>query len=68
MRKFIIAIEADLNDLEATTPELWLRRVVGSVKMKNIKSITAEEVNEHSGVQVPKPKPKPKARAKNEKV
>jgi len=64
MRKFIIAIEADLNDLEANNPELWLRRVVGSVKMKNIKSITAEEVNEHSGVQVPKPQPKPKARAK----
>ena len=68
MRKFIIAIEADLSDLEANNPELWLRRVVGSVKMKNIKSITAEEVNDHSGVQVPKPKPKPKARAKNEKV
>ena len=68
MRKFIIAIEAELSDLEANNPELWLRRVVGSVKMKNIKSITAEEVNEHSGVQVPKPKPKPKARAKNEKV
>ena len=68
MRKFIIAIEADLSDLEANNPELWLRRVVGSVKMKNIKSITAEEVNEHSGVQVPKPKPKPKTRAKNEKV
>ena len=68
MRKFIIAIQADLSDLEANNPELWLRRVVGSVKMKNIKSITAEEVNEHSGVQVPKPKPKPKARAKNEKV
>ena len=68
MRKFIIAIEADLSDLEANNPELWLRRVVVSVKMKNIKSITAEEVNEHSGVQVPKPKPKPKARAKNEKV
>ena len=68
MRKFIIAIEADLSDLEANNPELWLRRVVGSVKMKNIKSITSEEVNEHSGVQVPKPKLKPKARAKNEKV
>ena len=68
MRKFIIALEADLSDLEANNPELWLRRVVGSVKMKNIKSITAEEVNEHSGVQVPKPKPKPKTRAKNEKV
>ena len=63
MRKFIIALEADLNDMEANNPELWLRHVVGSVNMRKIKSIKAEEVNEHSGVRVPEPKPKPKAGA-----
>ena len=60
MRKFIIAIEADLNDRDSNDPAAWLRGLIGSVKMRNIKSIKVEEVNEHSGVQVPKPKPKPK--------
>ena len=68
MRKFIIALEVDLNDLEARNPELWVKRIIGSVKMKKIRSVKAEEVNEHSGVRVPEPKPKPKARVKNEKV
>ena len=68
MRKFIIALEVDLSDLEGNDPEIWLKRVIGSVKMRNIKSIKAEEVNEHSGVRVPEPKPKPKARVRNEKV
>ena len=65
MRKFIIAIEADLTDYEAVNPELWLKRSMGSINMRKIGSIKAEEVNEHSGVRVPeKPKPKPKARVK----
>ena len=68
MRKFIIALEVDLNELEARNPELWVKRIIGSVKMKKIRSVKAEEVNEHSGVRVPEPKPKPKARVKNEKV
>ena len=68
MRKFIIALEVDLNDIEAKNPELWVKRIIGSVKMKKIRSVKAEEVNEHSGVRVPEPKPKPKARARNEKV
>ncbi len=68
MRKFIIAVEADLTDLEARSPERWFQNLIGSVKMRKIKSIKAEEVNEHSGVRVPEPKPKPKARVKNEKV
>ena len=70
MRKFIIALEVDLSDLEGNDPEIWLKRVIGSVKMRNIKSIKVEEVNEHSGVRVPdvKPKPKPKARSQNAKV
>ena len=68
MRKFIIAIEADLNDRDGQDPTAWLRGLIGSVKMRNIKSVKAEEVNEHSGVRVPEPKPKPKARVKNEKV
>ncbi len=70
MRKFIIAVEADLTDLEARSPERWFQNLIGSVKMRNIKSIKVEEVNEHSGVRVPepKPKPKPKARAQNAKV
>ena len=67
MRKFIIALEVDLNDMEANNPELWLKRIVGSVKMRHIKSIKAEEVNEHSGVQVPKPKPRPKAKTDRER-
>ena len=68
MRKFIIAVEADLTDLEARSPERWFQNLIGSVKMRKIKSIKAEEVNEHSGVRVPEPKPKPKTRVKNEKV
>ena len=70
MRKFIIAIEADLNDRDGQDPAAWMRGLIGSVRMRSIKSIKVEEVNEHSGVRVPepKPKPKPKARARNEKV
>ena len=68
MRKFIIALEVDLNDLEAKSPELWLKRSMGSVVMRKVGDVKIHEVNEDSGVQVPKPKPKPKARAKNEKV
>ena len=68
MRKFIIAVEVDLTDLEARSPERWFQNLIGSVKMRKIKSIKAEEVNEHSGVRVPEPKPKPKARAQNAKV
>ena len=70
MRKFIIALEVDLNDQDSENPTVWLRNMIGSVKMQNIKSVKVEEVNEHSGVRVPepKPKPKPKARARNEKV
>ena len=64
MRKFIIAIEVNLNDLEANNPELWLKRSMGSIIMKKIGNIKTEEVNEHSGVRVPEPKPKPKARVK----
>jgi len=60
MRKFIIALEVDLTAIQAKNPELWLKSLIGSVKMRNIKSVKVEEVNEHSGVQVPKPKPKPK--------
>ena len=66
MRKFIIALEVDLNDLESRNPELWLKRSMGSVVMRKIGDVKIHEVNEDSGVQVPKPKPK--ARAKNEKV
>ena len=68
MRKFIIAVEADLNDRDSNDPASWLKNLIGSVKMRIIKSIKVEEVNEHSGVRVPEPKPKPKARVKNEKV
>jgi len=68
MRKFIIALEVDLNEAQAKNPELWLKGLIGSVKMRNIKSVKAEEVNEHSGVRVPEPKPKPKARVQNAKV
>ena len=70
MRKFIIAVEADLNDRDSNDPAKWLKSLIGSVRMKSVKSIKVEEVNEHSGVRVPepKPKPKPKARARNEKV
>ena len=68
MRKFIIALEVDLNDLESRSPELWLKRSMGSVVMRKIGDVKIHEVNEDSGVQGPKPKPKPKARAKNEKV
>jgi len=68
MRKFIIAIEVDLNDQAGRDPEAWFRGLIGSVKMRNIKSIKVEEVNEHSGVRVPEPKPKPKARVRNAKV
>ena len=70
MRKFIIALEVDLNDLEAKSPELWLKRSMGSVVMRKIGDVKIHEVNEDSGVRVPtpKPKPKPKARTKNEKV
>jgi len=66
MRKFIIALEVDLTDAQAKSPEQWLKSLIGSVKMRNIKSVKAEEVNEHSGVRVPdvKPKPKPKAQVK----
>jgi len=66
MRKFIIALEVNLNDQEARSPERWLQSLIGSIKMKRIKSIKVQEVNEDSGVRVPtpKPKPKPKARAK----
>ena len=64
MRKFIIAVEADLTDLEARSPERWLGNLIGSVKMKKIKSIKVEEVNEDSGVRVPTPKPKPKPKAR----
>ena len=66
MRKFIIALEVDLTDQEGKNPAAWLKGLIGSVRMKNIKSIKVEEVNEHSGVRVPdvKPKPKPKAQAK----
>ena len=60
MRKFIMALEVDLNDIEAESPERWLQSLIGSVKMSNIKSVKVEEVNEDSGVRVPKPKPKPK--------
>ena len=67
MRKFIIAVEADLNDRDSNDPAKWLRGLIGSVKMKNIKSIKSEEVNEHSGVQVPKPKPRPKAKTDRER-
>ena len=62
MRKFIIALEVDLTDAQAKSPEQWLKSLIGSVRMKNIKSIKVEEVNEHSGVRVPEPKPKPKAK------
>ena len=68
MRKFIIALEVDLNDLESRNPELWLKRSMGSVVMRKVGDVKIDEVNEDSGVQVPKPKPKPKARTKNEKV
>ena len=68
MRKFIIAVEADLNDRDSNDPATWLKNLIGSVKMRNIKSIKVEEVNEHSGVRVPEPKPKPKARVRNAKV
>ena len=67
MRKFIIALEVDLTDAQAKSPELWLKSLIGSVKMRNIKSVKAEEVNEHSGVQVPKPKPRPKAKTDRER-
>lgn len=63
MRKFIIALEVDLNDIEARNPELWIKRGMGSVNMRKIGNIKAEEVNEDSGVRVPeKPKPKPKVK------
>ena len=68
MRKFIIALEADLNDQDSIDPTKWLKSLIGSVRMRNIKSIKVEEVNEHSGVRVPEPKPKPKARVQNAKV
>ena len=70
MRKFIIAIEVDLSDLEAANPRKWLQSLMGSVVMSKLKDIKIQEVNEDSGVRVPKPKPKPKpkARPRNAKV
>ena len=62
-----MALEVDLNEAQAKNPELWLKGLIGSVKMRNIKSVKAEEVNEHSGVQVPKPKPRPKAKTDRER-
>ena len=67
MRKFIIALEVDLTETQAKNPEIWLKSLIGSVKMRNIKSIKVEEVNEHSGVRVPEPKPKPKAKTDRER-
>ena len=67
MRKFIMALEVDLNDIEAESPERWLQSLIGSVKMSNIKSVKVEEVNEHSGVRVPEPTPKPKAKTDRER-
>ena len=67
MRKFIIAVEADLNDRDSNDPAKWLKGLIGSVKMKSIKSIKVEEVNEHSGVRVPDVKPKPKPKAKTDR-
>ena len=46
MRKFIIALEVNLNDQEARSPERWLQSLIGSIKMKRIKSIKVQEVNE----------------------
>ena len=60
MRKFIVAIEVNLTDTEANNPELWLKRSMGSIVMRKVGSVKVEEVNEDSGVRVPKPKPKPK--------
>ena len=67
MRKFIIAIEADLNDRDGQDPAAWMRGLIGSVRMRSIKSIKVEEVNEHSGVRVPDVKPKPKPKTKTDR-
>ena len=67
MRKLIIALEADLNDQDSIDPAKWLKSLIGSVRMRNIKSIKVEEVNEHSGVRVPEPKPKPKTKTDRER-
>ena len=64
MRKFIIAIEVDLNDVEARSPERWLKSSLGSVVMRKVGDVKIHEVNEDSGVRVPTPKPKPKPKAR----
>ena len=44
MRKFVVALEVDLTDMEANNPELWVRRCLGSVVMRKVKSIKAQPI------------------------
>jgi hypothetical protein len=44
MRKFVIAIEVNLDDREANNPETWMRNTIGSIRMRKVGSIKSQEI------------------------
>jgi hypothetical protein len=45
MRKFVIAIEVDLDGQEAADPKKWIRNTIGSVRMRKVAEITYQEIH-----------------------
>ena len=44
MKKFIIAVEVDLDAHEASNPQKWMENIIGSVRMRRVGNINCQEV------------------------
>ena len=44
MRKFVIAIEVNLEDREADNPEIWMKNTIGSIRMRKVGTIKHQEI------------------------